>query len=185
LAALKAALRACTDKEYREIVRELDAERYPPIAGGSGGVPAAYYWGALGDFIERENPYLPLGTGTVPIGGRILRGGLLEKFSAASGVIYTYNEDTVINPPPTTEAGWEAAVRLGYRLPKPTEPGSKTWFHKVGVKPKDTPELPGTHLPDTRQVVKTVEIEYQPDVDGGTGLKPPHIIILFCGGNSA
>ena len=70
-------------------------------------------------------------------------------------------------------------------IPCPTDPGSKTWFFVSGVKPKDTPEEYGHHLPNSRQVVKTLEIEYGPNVDGGTGLKPPHIIILFCGGNSA
>ena len=117
LAALKAALRACTDREYREIVRELDAERYPRIAGGSGATPSSYYWGALGAFIERENPYLELGKGTISDDpDLILRGGVLEEFSAASGLIYKYDATTKRNPPPTTEAGWEAAVRAGNRL---------------------------------------------------------------------
>ena len=126
--------------------------------------PAAYN---LGGFILENNPYLPLDQIIVPALTTTRISGQLHKFSSSDP--------------------WNLAKNG--RIKSPAE-DPDTWYFSTQRRPPDMPLSDPPRELDARNVVKCIELEYGPEVDGGTPdgrpkPKAPHIIICYAGGNGA
>jgi hypothetical protein len=133
--------------------------------------PASGYL-SLGALIDDESPYFTVGqaifTLTAP---NISITGEFANRNPAAGNLYK-------RPPEDP-------------IPLPTDSGSKTWYFHHDWRPGDIdPNNPPNGF---CRIVKSIEIRYQPDVDTGlvdattgnpVGAKPPHLIILYSGGDS-
>jgi Dyp-type peroxidase family len=137
------------------------------------------YW-ILGDFIYGENPYFAKGQSHLIYSGgsnldpsKIRRAGILKANNSS-------NPYSVTNP--------------GQAIPKPPALGGPrnpaAWYHRLG---QDSDEVfPGSALGDgdpranaalERNIIKEIEIEYAPPIVEGGLPKPPHLIIMFGGGD--
>ena len=126
--------------------------------------PAIY---DLGGFVLQNNPYLRPDQIIVPSLNTNRVSGQLKGFDSSDP--------------------WNLAKNG--RIKSPSE-DLNTWYFSIHERPPDvslsdpSPEL------EARNVVKCIELEYGPAVDGGTPEgrpkpKAPHIIICYAGGNGA
>jgi hypothetical protein len=144
-------------QEFKDLLSKLTRAEFLRVAREVN--PEIYDSTRLGDFIREENPYHPIGVITLPEESfaNAVRGGEFEVNNAAN-----------------THTG---------PIPKPMDPGSKTWYIHPKMKPSEIPDPPPS-TPGARNVVKVIELEYGPDIQGDPGIfKAPHIQIVFCGGN--
>jgi hypothetical protein len=197
MATIPDCLRDSTDAE---IVGEL-ARRLALLAGtGSAGIDAAEnlvesllksagvpqhfldYW-LLGDLIEEQSPYFHKGEGHLILTASgeidpatIRVAGILQTNDSRPGHTYQDTNPRQDIPKPPVLGG-------------PTAPPTSFYFRPG----RDSRELrPGGPLGDeTRQdderfernIIKVVEIEYAPPIIEDDVPKPPHIIILYGGGD--
>ena len=149
--------------EYRVLLVESEAE-------------ASYN---IGDFVVEQNPYLLASQFRLRETDGTDLGSLDTAIDSGLGGVFAGRN---------SYGPWKPNFDGFPHIPHPDEPPHKTWYFVTGHRPADLPDV-GTAawnlIKDrARNVVKTVEIEYEPDINSGEPPdKPPHLILLFAGGN--
>lgn len=120
----------------------------------------------LAELIDRESPYFEVGDAIITQDDldTAVIGGEFKDRKPADATLYN--------------------ITVHGEIPMPNEKGSKTWFFHSEHRPGDIDE---SNPPDGWcRIVKTIEIRYLPKVDTGhpDGPQPPHLIILYSGGDS-
>lgn len=92
------------------------------------------------------------------------------------------------------DSPWDKTDPTFAHIPHPSEshPGfDRSWYMVNGMTPKSVPDPPPS-VPDARNVVKSIEIEYGDPIDTGELLpdgtpkkKKAHVFIMYAGGNSS
>lgn len=140
----------------------------------------------IGDFVMVQNPYMVTSDLRLKEADPMVVGshGSLDeaRLHGRGGELRNFNGE---GPWQTTDSP------LGH-IPHPGETGSLTWYWVTGKNPKEvydawkaTDQTAWNGMKSrARNIVKSVEIEYAPNINAGDSTKAPHLILLYAGGNS-